>query len=120
MANHLEGRVIVITGAGGGFGRLVAQKTAARGAKIVASDVDRAGLDETVASVETAGGEAIGVVADVTDRAAMEAVFEEPEYKTKIAPDEAYLSDPERNVWIVTEEERVVLDELGRAPTRIA
>ncbi|MCR9096102.1 MAG: SDR family oxidoreductase [bacterium] len=74
MANHLEGRVIVITGAGGGFGRLVAQKTAARGAKIVASDVDRSGLDETVASVEAAGGEAIGVVADVTDRAAMAAL----------------------------------------------
>lgn len=72
MANHLEGRVIVITGAGSGFGRLVAQKAAARGAKIVASDVDRAGLDETVESVARAGGEAIGVLADVTDRVAMQ------------------------------------------------
>ncbi|MGB0621746.1 MAG: SDR family oxidoreductase [Myxococcota bacterium] len=74
MANHLEGRVIVITGAGSGFGRLVAQKTAARGARIVASDVDQAGLDETVASLEAEGGEAIGVIADVTDRAAMHAL----------------------------------------------
>ena len=74
MANHLESRVLVITGAGGGFGRLVAQKTAARGARIVASDVDQAGLDETVASIEREGGQAIGVIADVTDRAAMQAL----------------------------------------------
>ncbi len=76
MPSHLEGRVIVITGAGGGFGRLVAEKAAARGAAIVASDVDRTGLDDTVASVERAGGRALGVVADVTDRAAMRALAE--------------------------------------------
>ncbi len=40
----------------------------------------------------------------------MEALFAEPEYKEKIQPDEAYLSDASRNVWIVTEEEHVVLD----------
>lgn len=74
MANHLEGRTLVITGAGGGFGRLVALKAGARGAKIVASDVDQAGLDETVAEVEQSGGEAVGVRADVTDRAAMHAL----------------------------------------------
>ncbi len=74
MAGHLAGRVIVITGAASGFGRLVAQKTAALGAKVVASDVDAGGLEETVTSVEEAGGEAIGVVADVTDRAAMRAL----------------------------------------------
>ena len=74
MANHLEGRTLVITGAGGGFGRLVALKAGARGAKIVASDVDQAGLDETVAEVEQSGGEAVGVRADVTDRAAMQAL----------------------------------------------
>ena len=74
MAGHLAGRVIVITGAASGFGRLVAQKTGALGAKVVASDVDAGGLEETVTSVEEAGGEAIGVVADVTDRAAMRAL----------------------------------------------
>ena len=74
MAGHLAGRVIVITGAASGFGRLVAQKTGALGAKVVASDVDAGGLEETVTSVEEAGGEAIGVVAAVTDRAAMRAL----------------------------------------------
>lgn len=72
--NHLDGRVIVVTGAAGGFGRLVSEKTAARGARVVASDVNASGLEETVASVRDAGGEAIAVVADVTDRASMNAL----------------------------------------------
>ena len=40
----------------------------------------------------------------------MDAVFQEPEYLAKIAPDEARLSDMERNVWLVTEEEEVVIE----------
>ncbi len=71
MSNHIEGKVIVITGGAGGFGRLVSQKTAALGAKVVAADVNQAELDVTVKSITEAGGEAIGVVADVTDRAQM-------------------------------------------------
>ena len=51
MASHLQDRVVVITGAGGGFGRLVAQKSAARGARVVACDVDEASLKETVGSI---------------------------------------------------------------------
>lgn len=74
MSSHLAGRTLVLTGAARGFGELVACKAASRGAKIVASDVDGAGLDATVASIEEAGGEAIGVVADVCDRAQMRAL----------------------------------------------
>ena len=72
MANHLEGRVLIITGAAGGFGRLVASKVASRGARVVASDIDGKGLEETVAGVLEAGGEALGCVADVTDRGQMD------------------------------------------------
>jgi len=71
MTNHVEGKVILITGAAGGFGRLVAQKTAALGARVVVSDVDPKGIEETVVSIGEAGGEAEGCLADVTDRAAM-------------------------------------------------
>ena len=39
-SSHLEGRVVVITGGGGGFGRLIAEMAAARGARIVVGDVD--------------------------------------------------------------------------------
>jgi hypothetical protein len=43
------------------------------------------------------------------DRAAMDALFGEPEYLEKIAPDERYLSDPERTRWILCEEERSII-----------
>lgn len=67
--DHLRGKVIVITGAGGGFGRVLAQMTAARGARVVATDVDAAAVAATTASIEAAAGEAIGVTVDVTCRA---------------------------------------------------
>lgn len=67
--DHLTGKVILVTGAGGGFGRLLAQMTAARGALVVATDVDGTAAAATAASVIEAGGEAIGVSVDVTRRA---------------------------------------------------
>ncbi len=67
--DHLTGKVILVTGAGGGFGRLLAQMTAARGARVVATDVDGTAAAATAASVIEAGGEAIGVSVDVTRRA---------------------------------------------------
>jgi len=66
MGDHVEGKIIIITGAGGGFGRLVTQKCAARGARVVAADLDEAALRETVASTEGAPGSAIAVPTDVT------------------------------------------------------
>ena len=74
MSNHVEGKVIVITGAGGGFGRLVAQKCAALGGRIVAADVDEAALEETVASIASASGEAVAVPTDVTRLDSMRAL----------------------------------------------
>lgn len=66
MNEHLDGKSIVITGAGGGFGRLVAQKAAARGARVTCGDVNEGAAEETAAAVRAAGGEAQGVAADVT------------------------------------------------------
>lgn len=74
MSDHVAGKVIVITGAGGGFGRLVAQKCAARGANVVAADVDEGALRETVASTEGAPGQVIAVPTDVTSLEQMRAL----------------------------------------------
>lgn len=74
MTNYVADKVIVITGAGSGFGRLVAQKAALLGGKIVCSDIQAAALDETVASVTQAGGQAFGQLADVTDLAQLQAL----------------------------------------------
>ena len=43
------------------------------------------------------------------DQAALDALFGEPEYLAKIAPDERYLSDPSRTQWILCDEERSVI-----------
>ena len=74
MTNHIAGKSIVITGAGGGFGRLVAQKAAALGARITCADIDLAAAAATVAAVSSAGGTAIAVQTDVRDLAAMKAL----------------------------------------------
>ncbi len=66
MTNHVEGKTIIITGAAGGFGRLVAQKTAALGARIVGADIDEVELQSTVKSIQDAGGQAEVVPTDVT------------------------------------------------------
>lgn len=72
--NHLDGRVVVITGAGSGFGQLVATKAGALGARVVGADVSSEGLAATADLVGAAGGEIETVVADVVDRAQMMAL----------------------------------------------
>ena len=62
-----DDEVALVTGAAGGIGRATAVLVAAEGARVAVVDVDRAGVDATVALIESAGGEAVPVVADVTD-----------------------------------------------------
>ena len=59
-------RIAVITGASRGIGRSIALALAAQGAVIVAVDVDEAATDAVVAELKAAGGEALGVVGNVT------------------------------------------------------
>lgn len=72
MNNYIEGKSIIITGAGNGFGRLVSEKAAALGGKVTCVDINEAGLDETLASIEKANGVAQGVKADVANSKDME------------------------------------------------
>lgn len=74
MTNHIAGKSIVITGAGGGFGRLVAQKAAALGAKVACGDIDLAAAEATAGIVTSTGGIAIAVETDVRDLAAVKAL----------------------------------------------
>jgi len=64
--NHVAGKVLIVTGGAGGFGRLLCEKAAAQGAKIVCADIDEAGLAETCAALEASGAQCIGLRADVT------------------------------------------------------
>jgi len=72
--DHVRGKVIVVTGGGGGFGRLIARQASARGAKMVCADINEAAAQESADMVKAAGGEAIAVKADVTSAEEMAAL----------------------------------------------
>ncbi|MGI8939557.1 MAG: glucose 1-dehydrogenase [Iamia sp.] len=68
---RLDGKVALITGAGGGMGRVAVEMFAAEGARIAAMDVF--GCDDIAEAANAAGGEVISLVADVTDSDAIDA-----------------------------------------------
>jgi NAD(P)-dependent dehydrogenase (short-subunit alcohol dehydrogenase family) len=59
----------IVTGGGSGIGRAAAERFAEEGAAVVVGDVDEDGGHETVSMIESAGGEAQFVHADVTEEA---------------------------------------------------
>ncbi len=74
MADHVSGKSIVITGAGGGFGRLVALKAAARGAKVTLGDINPEAVEAVAEEIRLAGGVAEAKSADVRDLAQVKAL----------------------------------------------
>lgn len=67
ISTDLAGQVAIVTGAGRGLGRAIAQTLAAAGAKVACVDVSQETLAETVAAIEAAGGTAEAIACDVTD-----------------------------------------------------
>ncbi len=74
MAGQMSGKVAVVTGAASGIGRATATAFGREGAKVVVSDIDAKGGNETVAQIRAAGGEALFVPCDVTKAAEVEAL----------------------------------------------
>jgi NAD(P)-dependent dehydrogenase (short-subunit alcohol dehydrogenase family) len=83
MGSFLDGKVVAVTGGGGGIGRAVAMASAAEGARVVVADigVSMAGEDPTsevaesvVAEIIGSGGEAVAVAESVTTLAGGEAI----------------------------------------------
>ena len=68
----LAGRHVIITGASSGIGRASALAVAARGATVFALARDSAALDDLVAEIRAAGGQAHAFTCDVTDSASVE------------------------------------------------
>src|SRR3981189_480934 len=63
----LDGKVAVVSGSGRGAGREIALKLAAEGASVVVNDLDAEPAKETVAAIETAGGDAVECSGRVTE-----------------------------------------------------
>ena len=72
---RLEGKVAVITGAGGGVGRASALCFAGEGAAVVCADAAAEANDETAGLVSAAGGRSVAVLTDVTDDAQVAAMI---------------------------------------------
>ncbi len=73
---QLNGKVAFITGAGSGIGKASALLFAHEGAKIVALEITEEEARDTVAQIESFGGEALAVGADVSDAKAMQKAVE--------------------------------------------
>jgi NADP-dependent 3-hydroxy acid dehydrogenase YdfG len=70
---YVKEKVIIVTGAASGFGKLISEKCAAGGAKVVGVDVSVEGLNEVFEGIRAAGFEGTAHVADVTDMAQVQA-----------------------------------------------
>lgn len=71
-----NGKVAVITGASRGIGRSIALALAAKGATIVAVDMDQASTEAVVAELQSAGAKALAVVGNVTVSADVERMID--------------------------------------------
>ena len=109
----LTGEVALVTGASSGLGARFAETLAAAGARVVVVARRRERLDELVARIAAAGGEALAAMADVTDRAAVAAAFDAAEARwgpVSILVNNAGISRQKRVLDMAEADWRAVLD----------
>ena len=73
---RLDGKVAVVTGAGGGLGRAMSLTFAEEGAAVICQDLDEGTMKATVDAIAATAGRAMPWACDVADSAAIDAMFE--------------------------------------------
>jgi NAD(P)-dependent dehydrogenase (short-subunit alcohol dehydrogenase family) len=71
-----SGKIAVVTGAASGLGQGFSIEIAKAGGTVIAADIDQAGVEKTVATIESAGGKAEAHKLDVADQAAVAALVD--------------------------------------------
>ena len=74
MSGLLEGKSVLVTGAGSGIGRACAGAVAREGGSVTVADIKLADAEETVGTITNAGGKAVAVEVDVTDEKQVDAM----------------------------------------------
>ncbi len=77
MADRLQGKVAIVTGAAHGIGRSIAERYGQERATVVVSDVNAGGAEAVARGINDAGGTAIAVTTDVSDKAAVDRLFDQ-------------------------------------------
>ncbi len=67
MTGLCKGRVVIVTGAGGGLGAAHAKSLAAEGAAVLVNDINQAAAQAVVDEIVSAGGEAVVNQSDITN-----------------------------------------------------
>jgi NAD(P)-dependent dehydrogenase (short-subunit alcohol dehydrogenase family) len=65
---RFEGKVAIVTGAGGGIGSAIARRLASEGALVVVTDVDAEAAMQVVSGIEADSGTAVAIAADISKK----------------------------------------------------